>query len=138
MDTVRAFFTKLGNFIFDFQNRAGEACPPPLLSCAPYGTSFHLWWKENLVKHRKFAKYYETDCSFQQFLLKKMLVFSHKMVFTKNEAALPCATMRERARAFAATIYCITFWYSFFIKKFNFCGAFFKRILAWERGIFKR
>ena len=25
--------------------------------------SFHLWWKENLVKHRKVWKYYETDCS---------------------------------------------------------------------------
>ena len=24
--------------------------------------SFHLWWKENLVKHRKTSKYYETDC----------------------------------------------------------------------------
>ena len=26
-------------------------------------TSFHLWWKENLVKYRKVSKYYETDCS---------------------------------------------------------------------------
>ena len=26
-------------------------------------TSFHLWWKENLVKHWKVSKYYETDCS---------------------------------------------------------------------------
>ena len=26
-------------------------------------TSFHLWWKENLVKHRKVSKYHETDCS---------------------------------------------------------------------------
>ena len=25
--------------------------------------SFHLWWKENLVKHWKVSKYYETDCS---------------------------------------------------------------------------
>ena len=24
--------------------------------------SLHLWWKENLVKHRKVSKYYETDC----------------------------------------------------------------------------
>ena len=24
--------------------------------------SFHLWWKENLVKHRKNSKYYKTDC----------------------------------------------------------------------------
>ena len=27
---------------------------------------------------------------------------------------------------------------SFAIKKFGFCGAFFKRILTWERGISKR
>ena len=25
--------------------------------------SFHLSWKENLVKHRKVSRYYETDCS---------------------------------------------------------------------------
>ena len=36
--------------------------------------------------------------SFQQFLLKRILVFSHKMVFIENEAALLCVTMRERAR----------------------------------------
>ena len=24
--------------------------------------SFHLWWKENFVKHRKVSKYCETDC----------------------------------------------------------------------------
>ena len=42
--------------------------------------------------------------SFQQFLLKGMLLVSHKMVFNKNEAVLLCTTMRERARAFAATI----------------------------------
>ena len=26
--------------------------------------SFPLWWKENLVKHRKVSKYYETDCGY--------------------------------------------------------------------------
>ena len=25
-------------------------------------TIFHLWWKENLVKHEKVSKYYEDDC----------------------------------------------------------------------------
>ena len=25
---------------------------------------FHIWWEENLVKHRKVSKYYETDCRF--------------------------------------------------------------------------
>ena len=24
--------------------------------------SFHLWWMENLLKHQKVSKYYETDC----------------------------------------------------------------------------
>ena len=36
--------------------------------------------------------------SFQQFLLEKILVFSHKMVFIENEAALLCVTMREHTR----------------------------------------
>ena len=26
--------------------------------------SFHLCWKENLVKHQKVSKYYENDCGF--------------------------------------------------------------------------
>ena len=39
--------------------------------------------------------------SFQQLLLKRMLVFSHKMVFIENEAALLCVTMRECARTCA-------------------------------------
>ena len=26
------------------------------------GPSFHLWWKESLVKHWEVSKYYETDC----------------------------------------------------------------------------
>ena len=52
------------------------------------------------------------------FLLKKMWVFSHEMVFIENQAALPCVTMWEHARAFAATIYqctnqCTNFLYSF-------------------------
>ena len=28
-------------------------------------TSFHLWRKENLIKHQKASKYYETTCSYQ-------------------------------------------------------------------------
>ena len=27
--------------------------------------SFHLWRKENLIKHRKVSKYYKTNCSYQ-------------------------------------------------------------------------
>ena len=30
--------------------------------------SFHLCWKENLVKHQKLSKYYENDC-LKNFLL---------------------------------------------------------------------
>ena len=26
-------------------------------------SSFHFWWKENLIKHQKVSKYYENDCS---------------------------------------------------------------------------
>ena len=53
------------------------ACPPPqrwivrqlvwwvvyIMFMSNNRPSFHLWWKENLVKHRKVSKYYETDCS---------------------------------------------------------------------------
>ena len=27
-------------------------------------TSFQLWWKENLAKHKKVSKYYDHDCDF--------------------------------------------------------------------------
>ena len=33
-----------------------------------------------------------------------MLLFSHELAFIENETALLCVIMRERARAFAATI----------------------------------
>ena len=32
--------------------------------------SFHLWWKENLVKHQNVSKYYKTGCSFYLFKIK--------------------------------------------------------------------
>ena len=84
-----------------------------------------------------------------------MLLVSPNVICIENEAVLLCVTMQERERAFAATIYCITFWYNFCIvaiKKSGFrgallhichyqggfCGALFKYILAWERGISKR
>ena len=31
-------------------------------------TLFHLWRKENLVKHQKVSKYYETDCRIKFFI----------------------------------------------------------------------
>ena len=66
-----------------------------------------------------------------------MLVFSHKMVFIENEAALLCVTMRERARALQLQSSVQRFDIAFAIEKFSFCGALFKCILAWKRGIFK-
>ena len=43
--------------------------------------SFHLWWKENLVKHRKISKYDETDY-FHDILL--LFVFLLTTNFVKN------------------------------------------------------
>ena len=34
----------------------------PCLYISNNRPSLHLWWKENLVKHRKVSKYCETDC----------------------------------------------------------------------------
>ena len=84
--------------------------------------------------------------SFQQFLLKRMLVLSHKMILIKNEAALLCITMQERAMGICSynlvynfTIQLIAYSYiAFAIKKFSFCGALFNGILAWKRAISKR
>ena len=38
-----------------------------------------------------------------------MLLVSYKVVFIENEAVLLFATMQERAKAFAATMYYVTF-----------------------------
>ena len=43
-----------------FGNSWGNLCIPCLIS--NNRASFLFWWKENLVKHRKFWKYYENDC----------------------------------------------------------------------------
>ena len=40
---------------------------------------FHLWWKENLIKHLKVSKYYEKDC-LQNFLLLFLLLLTAKLV----------------------------------------------------------
>ena len=39
--------------------------------------SFHLWWKENLVKHQKVSKYYNHDCSYEQFKFQRSLLSSY-------------------------------------------------------------
>ena len=48
-------------------------------------TSFQFWWKENLVKHRKVSKYYETDC-LQNFLLHFLFLLTTN--FVKNSDIL--------------------------------------------------
>ena len=55
-----------------------------------------------------------------------------------NRAEKLYVTMRERAKAFAATGQYVTFEKAFAIAKFSFCGAGLKRILAWEQGISKK
>ena len=32
--------------------------------------SFHLWWKENLVKHQEVSKYYVHDCGYFLIMIK--------------------------------------------------------------------
>ena len=64
-----------------------------------------------------------------------MLVFSHKMVFIENEAALLCVTMQEHLQLQSSVQ---LFDIAFTIKKFSFCGALFKCILTWKRDISKR
>ena len=64
-----------------------------------------------------------------------MLLFSHKMVFIENEAALLCVTMQGHLQLPSSVQ---LFDIAFVIKKFSFCGALFKRILAWKQDISKR
>ena len=64
---------------------------------------------ENCPTYLAFISNVLSESSFQQFLLKRMLIVSHKVVSIENEAVLLCVTMRERAKAFVATIQCITF-----------------------------
>ena len=66
-----------------------------------------------------------------------MLVFSHKMVLIKNEAAVLCVTMRERQGHLQLQSSVQLFDIAFAIKKFSFCGALHKLFLAWGRDIFK-
>ena len=57
--------------------------------------SFHLWWKENLVNHRKVSKYYETDCRSrldvfdEQFCWYLVYLLTYKMLWIcKNISTL--------------------------------------------------
>ena len=42
--------------------------------------SLHFWWKENLVKHQKVSKYYETDCKLHQGVLLKMRINTGSLI----------------------------------------------------------
>ena len=46
-------------------------------------SSFHLWWKGNLVKHRQVSKYYETDCRLHVFYLWRQKI-SVELAFDKD------------------------------------------------------
>ena len=70
-------------------------------------------------------------------MLKRMLVFSHRMVFIENEAAVLCITKWEHTRAFAAQSSIQLFDIAFAINV-SFCGSLFKHILAWKQDISKR
>ena len=49
-----------------FGNSWGNSYIPCLQS--NNGTLFYLWWNENLARHRKVSKYYETYCKYSQVL----------------------------------------------------------------------
>ena len=56
-----------------------------------------------------------------------MLIFSRKIVFIENEAALLCENVQGYLQLQSSVQ---LFDIAFAIKKFSFCGALFKRILA--------
>ena len=45
---------------------------------------FHLWWNENLVKHPKVSKYYETDCRCVWFW-KKFFKIKHTYLSNRKQ-----------------------------------------------------
>ena len=52
--------------------------------------SFHMWWKESLVKHQKVSKYYAIDCSvngLKDTLRKKALPNSTSMLLKSMKVA---------------------------------------------------
>ena len=63
-----------------------------------------------------------------------MLLVSHKGVFIKNEVVLQGVTMREPARAFAATISISLFDRAFAITKFSFCGTVLNAFWHWNEA----
>ena len=52
--------------------------------------SYHLWWKETLVKHQKVSKYYENDCRYIKLSARqcpRKLIRGHK---SQNSSETQC------------------------------------------------
>ena len=60
------------------------------------------------------------------------MLVSHKIVFYRKRGGVTMHDYAETCQGICG-IFCIPF----AIKKFSFCGALFKRILAWEGGTSK-
>ena len=52
-----------------------------------YQPTFHLWWKKNLVKHRKVLKYYETNCRSKDVLVFVFYLWRHFLTNLPSSAA---------------------------------------------------
>ena len=59
-------------------------------------------------------------------------------VFIENEAVLLLVTMWKCEKAFAATIYCITFWYSFWHYKVQFFWCTYQTYFGMETRLFQK
>ena len=100
------------------------------------GGSFFKWGLRGVLPsmvtlplfHLHFQNMSLTLCQTKFSKLQKMLLVSHKAIFRENKAVYLCITIQKRARAFVATIQCITFSYSFCDKELRFCGRVFKGI----------
>ena len=71
-------------------------------------------------------------------MLKRVLFVLYKVVFIENEAVLLCVIMRKRAWVFAATIYCITFWYRVCRYKVQFLWCSFQTRFGTGRSHFQK
>ena len=69
LDLDVSWFPKILSFK-SFGNSQGNSYVPRLLLVSNLN-SFHLWWKDNLVKYQKVSKYYDEDCLIN-FLLRFM------------------------------------------------------------------
>ena len=67
-------------------------------------TSFHLWWKENLVKHQKVLKHYGNDWCFKTpdkptcielILTNWSNLFQHSNAFETSHSDFPLSTVTE-------------------------------------------